>query len=66
MSEVVACYLLTVNCDYLLHVRVSDVEAFRDFMRTRLTAMEGVVETPSSIVLQELKAATSITLATLR
>ncbi|WP_454651150.1 Lrp/AsnC family transcriptional regulator [Bradyrhizobium liaoningense] len=62
MPEVVGCYLLTGSFDYLLQVRVADVDAFRDFMRSRLTAMEGVIETQSSIVLQQLKATTEIPL----
>jgi len=35
------------------------------FMRSRLTAIEGVIETQSSIVLQELKATTVIPLSQL-
>lgn len=62
MPEIVGCYLLTGSFDYLLQVRVSDVDAFRDFMRSRLTAIEGVIETQSSIVLQQLKATTAIPL----
>ena len=65
MPEIVGCYLLTGSFDYLLQVRVADVDAFRDFMRSRLTAIEGVIETQSSIVLQELKATTAIPLAQL-
>lgn len=62
MPEIVGCYLLTGSFDYLLQVRVADVDAFRDFMRSKLTAIEGVIETQSSIVLQELKATTEIPL----
>jgi DNA-binding Lrp family transcriptional regulator len=62
MPEIVGCYLLTGSFDYLLQVRVSDVDAFRDFMRSRLTAIEGVIETQSSIVLQQLKATPAIPL----
>jgi DNA-binding Lrp family transcriptional regulator len=65
MPEIVGCYLLTGSFDYLLQVRVADVDAFRDFMRSRLTAIEGVIETQSSIVLQELKATTAIPLSQL-
>jgi DNA-binding Lrp family transcriptional regulator len=65
MPEIVGCYLLTGSFDYLLQVRVADVDTFRDFIRTRLTAIEGVIETQSSIVLQELKATTAIPLAQL-
>ncbi|HXJ00920.1 MAG TPA: Lrp/AsnC family transcriptional regulator [Micropepsaceae bacterium] len=62
MPEVVGCYLLAGSFDYLLQVRVADVDAFREFMRNRLTAMQGVTETQSSIVLQQLKHTTAIPL----
>jgi DNA-binding Lrp family transcriptional regulator len=63
MPEIVGCHLLAGSFDYLLQVRVTDVDAFRDFMRSRLTAIEGVIETQSSIVLQQLKSTTAIPLA---
>lgn len=60
IPEIVGCHLLTGAFDYLLQVRVADIDEFRDFMRDRLTAIEGVIETQSSIVLEELKATTEI------
>ncbi|HMR36799.1 Lrp/AsnC ligand binding domain-containing protein [uncultured Paracoccus sp.] len=60
IPEIVGCHLLTGAFDYLLQVRVADISEFRDFMRDRLTAIEGVIETQSSIVLEELKATTEI------
>ena len=60
MQEVVGCYLLAGSFDYMLQVRVADVDAFREFMRNHLTAMAGVTETQSSIVLQQLKHTTAI------
>jgi len=62
MPEVTGCYLLAGNFDYLLYVRVADVDSFREFMRTRLTSIEGVIETQSSIILQQLKHTTAIPL----
>jgi DNA-binding Lrp family transcriptional regulator len=60
IPEIVGCYLLTGAFDYLVQIRVTDIEEFRDFMRDRLTAIEGVVETQSSIVLEQLKSTTAI------
>ncbi|MGI6852103.1 Lrp/AsnC family transcriptional regulator [Mesorhizobium sp. 1B3] len=60
IPEIVGCHLLTGAFDYLVQVRVGDIEEFRDFMRDKLTAIEGVVETQSSIVLEQLKSTTSI------
>ena len=60
IPEIVGCHLLTGAFDYLIQVRVADIEEFRDFIRHRLTAIEGVVETQSSIVLEQLKSTTAI------
>jgi Lrp/AsnC family leucine-responsive transcriptional regulator len=51
MPEISECYLIAGVHDYLLHLRVADVEALRDFLRNRLTAIEGIAEAQSSIVI---------------
>ena len=58
--EVVGCYLLAGNYDYLVEVRVADVESFRRFIRDRLVAIDGIGETQSSIVLEETKRTTAL------
>jgi DNA-binding Lrp family transcriptional regulator len=62
MPEVVECHLLTGNYDYLLHVRVTDVKAYRQFIRNRLIAIDGIAETQSSIALQQTKYTTALSL----
>jgi Lrp/AsnC family leucine-responsive transcriptional regulator len=62
MPEVVGCYLLAGNYDYLVQVRVADIESFRTFIRDRLVAIEGIGETQSSIVLEETKQTTALPL----
>ena len=66
LPEVMGCYLLAGNYDYLIHVRVADVEAYRHFIRDRLVAIEGVGETQSSIVLEETKHTTALPLCSNR
>ncbi|WP_158969436.1 Lrp/AsnC family transcriptional regulator [Chachezhania sediminis] len=61
--EVVACHLLAGGFDYLVQVRARDIKEFRDFMRNSFTVIEGVAETQSSIVLEELKSTTEIPFA---
>ncbi|MBS7813410.1 Lrp/AsnC family transcriptional regulator [Roseococcus pinisoli] len=63
IPEIVGCHLVTGSYDYLLQVRVGDIDQFRTFMRDRLTAVEGVAETQSSIVLEQLKSTTAIPFA---
>jgi Lrp/AsnC family leucine-responsive transcriptional regulator len=62
LPQVVGCCLLAGNYDYLLQVRVADVEAFRSFIRDRLVTIEGVGETQSSVVLEETKRTTALPL----
>ncbi len=62
LPEVVGCYLLAGNYDYLLQVRVANVEAFRSFIRDRLVIIEGIGETQSNVVLEETKHTTALPL----
>ncbi|MGY3614235.1 Lrp/AsnC family transcriptional regulator [Bradyrhizobium sp. USDA 10063] len=62
LPEVVGCYLLAGNYDYLIQVRVADVEAFRSFIRDRLVTIEGIGETQSNVVLEETKHTTALPL----
>jgi Lrp/AsnC family leucine-responsive transcriptional regulator len=64
LPQVVGCYLLAGNYDYLVQVRVADVEAFRSFIRDRLVIIEGIGETQSSVVLEETKWTTALPLST--
>ena len=62
MPEVLECYLVTGNHDYLLHLRVADVDDFRKFVRERLTNIASVGETVSSIALELIKHTTAMEL----
>lgn len=62
MPEVEECYLTTGGHDYLVHARVADIDAFRDFMRNRLIPIESVGTTESSIVLEQIKRTTALPL----
>jgi len=63
MPEITECYLVSGAHDYLLHLRVADVGALRDFLRNRLVTIEGIAETESSIVLEKVKYTTALTLS---
>jgi len=62
MPEVVECYLVTGNYDYLIHIRVADIEDFKGCVRERLSGIASVGETVSSIALEQTKHTTSIAL----
>ena len=62
LPEISECYLVSGVHDYLLRLRVADVDSLRDFLRNRLVAIEGIAEAQSSIVLDNVKYTTALTL----
>ena len=53
--EVVACYAMTGDMDFLLHVQASDLASFSDFAMKALLRLPGVRGTRSSFIMQEVK-----------
>lgn len=60
LEEVSECYHISGEYDYILKVHVSDMEAYRDFMVTKLTAINNIGSTHSSFVISEVKYTTAI------
>lgn len=56
MPEVVDCWLMTGNRDYLLKVVTSGLKGFEKFLVGRLTKIDGVASIESSIPLRCVKA----------
>jgi Lrp/AsnC family leucine-responsive transcriptional regulator len=54
-TEVVACYAMTGDMDFLLHVQAVDLASFSDFAMKALLRMPGVRDTRSSFIMQEVK-----------
>ena len=61
MPEVVDCWLMTGNHDYLLRVVTRDIEEFETFLLRDLTRAQGVASMESSIPLRRVKAGTART-----
>ncbi|MDR3417690.1 MAG: Lrp/AsnC family transcriptional regulator [Nevskia sp.] len=53
--EVRACYVMTGDLDFLLHVLVPDLQAFADFSMRVLIGLPGVRDVRSSLVLEAVK-----------
>jgi DNA-binding Lrp family transcriptional regulator len=62
LPEVLECYLMAGEADYLLRVAVRDVAAYEHFLRTQLSRIEGIVSTNSSFVLKVVKYSTALPL----
>ncbi len=60
--EVMECYLMTGDSDYLLRVVVPDVSAYEAFLKNHLTRIEGVSSIKSSFALNRVKYETALPL----
>ena len=62
LNEVLECYHISGDYDYLLKVLVKDMEAFREFMVKKLTTISHIGSTHSTFMINEVKHTTQITL----
>jgi Lrp/AsnC family transcriptional regulator, leucine-responsive regulatory protein len=60
--EVLECYLMTGDADYLLRVVVPDVAAYERFLRDALTRIECAAGIKSSFALKQVKYSTALPL----
>jgi Lrp/AsnC family leucine-responsive transcriptional regulator len=61
-QEVVECYLMTGQRDYLLRVVVADLVAYEQFIKHKLTRLDGISSIESSFALDQVKFAVSLPL----
>jgi Lrp/AsnC family transcriptional regulator, leucine-responsive regulatory protein len=61
--EVLECYLMTGDADYLLRVVVPDVSSYERFLRDALTRIESAAGIKSSFALKQVKYSTALPLA---
>lgn len=62
LNEVLECYHISGDYDYLLKVLVEDMVEFREFMVKKLTKIDHIGSTHSMFVISEVKHTTAITL----
>jgi Lrp/AsnC family leucine-responsive transcriptional regulator len=53
--EVVDCYLMTGQRDYLMRIVVKDLEAYERFLKEKLTRLESVASIETSFALGQVK-----------
>ena len=63
IDEVQECYLISGNFDYLIKARVSDMEAYRNFLGTTLLQLPDVQESTSYVVMELVKETLSLPMA---
>jgi Lrp/AsnC family transcriptional regulator, leucine-responsive regulatory protein len=60
--EVMECYLMTGDADYLMRIVVADVTAYEKFLKQHLTSAPGVASINSSFALNQVKYGTALPL----
>ena len=61
-EEVMECYLMSGDADYLLRVALPDIPALERFILEQLTSMEGVEKIRSSFALKQVRYKTALPL----
>ena len=62
LEEVMDCYHISGDYDYLLKILVEDISAYRDFMVNKLTTIDHIGSTHSMFMINEVKHSTAIEL----
>jgi Lrp/AsnC family transcriptional regulator, leucine-responsive regulatory protein len=60
LSEVLEVFHVSGEYDYVLKVMVKDMEAYRDFMLNKLTALDHIGSTQSTFVISPVKNTTAL------
>lgn len=59
-SEVLECFHVSGDYDYILKICVKDIRDYREFMVTKLTNLQNIASTQSSFTIKEVKNTTVI------
>ena len=62
LDEVLECYHISGDYDYLLKVLVADMDEFREFMVKKLTSISHIGSTHSTFMINEVKHTTAISI----
>jgi len=61
--EVVDCYMMTGQRDYLLRIAASDLQAYERFLREKLTRLAGIASIETSFALVQVKRSEALPVA---
>lgn len=62
LPEVLECFHVSGEYDYILKVMVKDMQAYREFMLNKLTALKHIGSTQSTFVISPVKSTTALSL----
>ena len=55
IDEIVDCYQVTGNCDFLLKIEVADIPAFEDLISNKLSKIEEIGNMQTLVILSQPK-----------
>ena len=58
--EVLECFHVAGDFDYILKICVRDIEEYREFMVSKLTNLQHIASTQSSFMIKEVKSTTAV------
>ena len=61
LNEVLECFHVSGDYDYILKICVKDMEEYREFMVTKLTTLQHIGSTHSTFMIGEVKNTTAFT-----
>ncbi len=61
LDEVVECHMVAGAFDYLIKIRVADMDAYRRFFEERLSTLPGIVRITTHMAMEEVKSTTAFT-----
>jgi Lrp/AsnC family leucine-responsive transcriptional regulator len=59
LEEVVECHMVAGGFDYLIKIRVADMEAYRKFLGEQLSTLPGIAQTHTYVAMEEVKSTLS-------
>ncbi len=62
LDEILECFHVSGDYDYILKICVKDMEEYREFMVTKLTTLQHIGSTHSTFMIGEVKNTTAFTL----
>jgi len=62
LDEVLECYNVSGDYDYILKVVVKNMKAYRNFINNKLTRLQYIGSTHSTFIISELKNSTTLTI----
>ena len=55
LEEVIECHMVAGGFDYLIKIRVADMEAYRHFLEEKLATLPGITQTQTYVAMEEVK-----------